>query len=128
MDGITMNVNWTAVGVGALVAYLLGWAWYSPILFVKTWMAGNGLPIDDNPKPPIAAMLVQAVGTFSLSWVIGITAAQNALLMALLIVLTIVVLTVSARLYVQKNASVIAIDAGYLVLMGVVMIVCQGIF
>ena len=31
-----------AVLVAAIVAYLIGWAWYSPILWQKPWMAARG--------------------------------------------------------------------------------------
>jgi hypothetical protein len=103
MIELTENVNWAAVGIGAVIAYLLGWLWYSPKLFATKWMAGNGLKMEDMTGPPIAAMMVQAVGTFMLAWIVGITAAQNALLTVILIVLTIVVLMVSGGLYIQKN-------------------------
>lgn len=33
-----MEVNYLAVLVAAIISYLLGWAWHSPILFGKTWM------------------------------------------------------------------------------------------
>ena len=31
-----------AVLVAAVVAYLIGWAWYSPLLWQKPWMAARG--------------------------------------------------------------------------------------
>ncbi len=31
-----------AVLVAAIVAYLVGWAWYSPLLWQKPWMAARG--------------------------------------------------------------------------------------
>ena len=33
MGEITSGVNWLAVTVGAVAAFLLGWLWYSPKLF-----------------------------------------------------------------------------------------------
>ncbi len=127
MIELTENVNWPAVGAGAFIAYMLGWIWYSPKLFASKWMAGNGLKAEEMTGMPMGAMAVQALGTFMLAWLVGITAAQNALLTIILIVLTIIVLMVSAGLYVQKKPAVIAIDTGYVFLMAVIMIVCQGV-
>ena len=40
MVELTQNVNWMAVIVGALLAFFVGWAWYSPKLFGKRWAQG----------------------------------------------------------------------------------------
>ncbi len=48
-------------------------------------------------------MLVQAIGTFLLAWVVGATAASNQLLFVILIILTIVFLFVSGGLFSQKK-------------------------
>lgn len=36
------SLNWIAVLVAALVSFVIGGLWYSPILFGKAWMAENG--------------------------------------------------------------------------------------
>lgn len=128
MVEITANVNWLAVIVGAIVAYGLGWLWYSPKIFGTKWAEGTGVTMDTSSGPPMTAMLMQAVGTFLLAWVIGVTAANNALLTAILIVLTIVFLFIAGGLYCKKSRYAIATEAGYVVVMALVMIVCQGIF
>jgi hypothetical protein len=43
MAEITENVNWIAVTVGAVLAFLLGWLWYSPKLFGTKWAEGAGV-------------------------------------------------------------------------------------
>ena len=53
MAEITANVNWLAVIVGAIVAYLLGMLWYSPKLFGTTWAAGVGVSFDDAEVPAL---------------------------------------------------------------------------
>jgi len=35
------NLNWLAIIVAALSAFILGGLWYSPLLFGKPWMAEN---------------------------------------------------------------------------------------
>ena len=128
MEELTHNVNWLAVGIGAFVAYMLGWLWYSPKLFGAKWMVGVKVEFTEGDAMPMAAMVVQAIGTFLLAWLIGITAAQEALLTALLIMLTIVSLLAGSGLYCQKSHAAIAIECSYLIAMVVIMIICQGVF
>ncbi len=73
MMEITANVNWLAVVVGAVAAFLLGWLWYSPKLFGVKWAQGVGVSLDKADGPPAAALLVQGLGTFLLAWVVGVT-------------------------------------------------------
>lgn len=125
MAEIVTDVNWLAVVVGAIVAYGAGWIWYGP-LFGKAWSSGLGISTPD--KPPLLAMSVQALGTFLLAWVIGVTAVSDALMTAILIVVTIAVLLAAGGLYAQKSGKVIAIETTYVVVMAVIMVAAQGIF
>ena len=36
------DVNYLAVGLAAVLSFVLGMLWYSPLLFAKAWMAGQG--------------------------------------------------------------------------------------
>src|SRR5438034_8844388 len=38
-----VHVNYWAVLVSAIVVFVLGWLWYSPLLFYKPWMRARGL-------------------------------------------------------------------------------------
>jgi hypothetical protein len=44
-----LPVNYLAVVLAAVVVFVLGWLWYSPLLFFKPWMRLRG-------KDPVAAM------------------------------------------------------------------------
>ena len=44
-----VHVNYLAVLVAAVAVFVLGWLWYSPLLFYKPWMRLRGLD-------PVAAM------------------------------------------------------------------------
>jgi hypothetical protein len=61
-------------------SYVLGWLWYSPKLFGEKWAKGIGVELGNATQMPMAAMIWQAGGTFLLSWVVGVTAANEALL------------------------------------------------
>ena len=127
MGELTTGMNWLAVITGTVVSFLLGWLWYSPKLFGTKWAQGSGVSMDDSEFPK-AAMVTQLVGTFLLAWLIGLTATTNALLTAILIVLTIVFFVVAAGLYVKKSRNAVLIEAGFILVMAVIMIVFQGIF
>ena len=127
MGELTEGVNWLAIIVGTVLGFLLGWLWYSEKLFGKKWAAGVGIEYNSSGPAPVA-MVAQFAGTFLLSWLIGVTAASNSLLTAILIVATIVCLFIASGLFCKKSSYSIAAECGYIVVMAVIMIVCQGIF
>lgn len=47
------GVNWPGVGPGAVVAFVLGWLWYSPKMFYKVWTEAAG--ISHSPEDKIGA-------------------------------------------------------------------------
>ncbi len=128
MNELLDGVNWLAVIVGFMAAYLLGWLWYSPKLFGKKWAEAVGIDMSGETEMPAMAMFVQAVGTFLLSWLVGITAASNALLTIILIAVTLMTLMAAGSMYCKKPGSAIIIEMGYVFTMVVLMIICQGIF
>ena len=128
MNEITANVNWIAVLVGTVVSFLLGWLWYSPKLFGRKWAEGVGVKLGAASSAPAAAMVVQLIATFLLSWVVGVTAARNALMTIILIVPMLVLFIVANGFFGKKTGFAVAVEAGFVVAMAVVMIVVQGIF
>ncbi len=114
--------------VGFFLSFLLGWLWYGPKLFGREWAEGVGVELSDGKNMPAFAMITQALGTLGLSWIIGITAAGNELLTAILVLLTLTLLIVSNGKYAQKSNAAVTIEAAYILAMGIIMIVCQGIF
>ena len=127
MEELTLNVNWLAVVVGFVLSFLLGWLWYSPKLFGAKWAEGIGVELGKAGDMPVIAMVMQAIGTFMLSWLVGITAANDALLTIVLIVLTYAVFQISAGHYAKKSQYAIMTEAGFTVAMAVVMIAVQGL-
>ena len=121
-----MGVNWTAVIAGAVVAYMLGWLWYSEKMFAVKWREGIKLSPDDNSSM-LPAMVAQAVGTFLLAWVVGITETTNNIGLAILIELTIAVLMKAGGLFSQKSRYAIMVDSGYVLAMVAVMIAAQAL-
>ena len=49
-------MNYLAVAISALAAFLIGWAWYSPFLFANVWMKEIGMNPDDM-RPDMTKMM-----------------------------------------------------------------------
>lgn len=129
MEEITQNVNWLAVIVGFVAAFLVGWAWYLPSLPIgKRWMAGVGMDPSDPPKPHMAPMIWQLVGTFLLAWLVGVTAKNDALLTIILAGLALTALTVATGQFSRKSIFASFAEGSYVIVMLVIMIICQGVF
>ncbi|MEX2321415.1 MAG: DUF1761 domain-containing protein [Saccharospirillum sp.] len=121
-------VSWLAVLTGTVVAFLVGWAWYSPSVFGRKWAEGSGVSLGSAQSMPVFAMVSQFVALLLLAMVIGLTATIDALFTAILAILTVAVFVSSMAAFVKKSAYAIAVDAGYIIVAGIVMIVAQGIF
>ena len=66
-------MNWTAILVSTVVIFILGWLYYSPLLFYKPWMRARGLDpaaAMTGAKMPMGRMLVELIRCFVLSLVL----------------------------------------------------------
>lgn len=127
MAEITANVNWLAVVVGFVLSFALGWLWYSPRLFGPKWAEGVGVKPGDAKSMPMAPMILQAIGTFLLAWLVGVTAGNNALATIILVALTFMVLQAASGKFTGKSDYAIATEVGFTAAMVLLMIIVQGI-
>ena len=88
-----MGVNLWAVLVAALATMVLGFLWYSPVLFARPWMVLMGY--DPNDKAKMAEMQKSAGPSYALSFVASI-------LSAMVLGKIIVIATVNSPLYGMK--------------------------
>src|SRR5690349_3395877 len=68
------HVNYLAVLVAAVAVFVLGWLWYSPLLFFKPWMRARGLdPVAamTGAKVPGGKLLVELARCLVLAYVIA---------------------------------------------------------
>ena len=128
MEEITTNVSWLAVTTGAIAAFVLGALWYSPKVFGTKWAQEQGITLGTASEMPVGAMVVQALGLILMSWFVGVTAANEALLTVILATLAFAVLGYSGGMFANKGAYSRNVDAGYLIAVLVVMIGAQAIF
>ena len=69
-----VHVNYWAVLVAAIVVFVLGWLWYSPLLFYKPWMRARGLDpaaAMAGAKMPVGKLVVELVRCLVLAFVIA---------------------------------------------------------
>jgi hypothetical protein len=59
------TINWLAVVVAALSAFIIGGIWYSPVLFANAWMSHSGLT-SDQIKTGNKGKIFGATAIFSL--------------------------------------------------------------
>ena len=67
------------------------------------------------------------LGTFLLSWAIGVAAVTHALATAILTVLMLLAMIASNGMWAGKNNVAIAIECGYIAAISTIMIVAQGV-
>jgi uncharacterized protein DUF1761 len=68
------QVNYVAVLVAAVAVFVLGWLWYSPLLFYKPWMRLRGLdPVAAmaGAKMPAGKLLIEFARCLVLAYVIA---------------------------------------------------------
>lgn len=128
MQEILTGVSWVGVISGAVASFLVGWAWYSPMLFGKQWAEGVGVELGNANDMPAGAMAAQIIGLFLMSWFVGVTAVNNMLFTVILATLAFTVLAYSGGMFTKKSASARLVEGGYWIVALVVMIIAQGVF
>jgi hypothetical protein len=45
-----MTISYITIFLATCVGFLVGWAWYSPLMFMNLWLTGKGITKDKLPK------------------------------------------------------------------------------
>lgn len=66
-----MNINYLAVAVAAVAAFLLGWGWYT--VFGKVWMSALGKSKEecDKTEHSPTPLIIAAVSCFLMAWMLA---------------------------------------------------------
>ena len=115
-----MNVSWLGVVVGAVMAFLAGWLWYSPILFGKGWAKDLGLELGSASDMPVMAMVLQGLGRLLLSLVFDRLAAQT--LIFALAVIAVIVFNFSNFMFSKRGITADLADSGYMAVVGLTIL------
>jgi MFS family permease len=128
------NINWIAVLVAALAAFMVGGIWYGP-LFGKTWMKERGLTEDELKQGNMgliygSAFLLSVISAVFLGHLLahfGPVSARSTLMISLGVAIGFVVPAIGTNyLFSRASMRLFGIDAGYWIAfyaaMGVVFI------
>jgi hypothetical protein len=69
-----VHVNYLAVLVAAIAVFVLGWLWYSPLLFYKPWMRARGMdPVAAmaGAKMPAGKLVIELLRCIVLAYIIA---------------------------------------------------------
>ena len=121
-------INWTAVLVGWVVAFVVGFLIYAPFAFGPKWAAGSHLEGKTPDKMPMGAVFAQGLATFLLALIIGLTETAEAIDAAILAILTVAAFAFALGSFGLKSMFARVVDTGAVVVFGILMILAQGIF
>ena len=121
MEMLLQSIEWTPVLVSFVLAFGLGWLWYSDLCFGKQWRAGIGISEDDNSSMA-PAMIAQTVGTLLLAIVVHVAVMEMSTFYALLIGVALAVLVKANGFFSQKSKYAIMTESVYVLVMVIVMI------
>ena len=76
MQNAFHNLNWLAIIVAAVSAFVLGGLWYSPLMFVKRWMKETGITPESTKNNNMfkvfgLGFLLSLIASFFLAMFIG---------------------------------------------------------
>jgi hypothetical protein len=130
-----VHVNYIAVLVAAIAVFVLGWLWYSPLLFYKPWMRARGMDpaaAMAGAKMPGGKLVVELLRCIVLAYIIarfatllGISSWMGAVHFGFLLWIGFpVILLIGSMLWENTPPKVAAIHAGdWLVKMLVIPII-----
>lgn len=127
MGELTTGVNWLAVGISTFLSFGLGALWYSPVMFGVKWAEGVGVEMGEGSTQPVAALVLQLIGTFLFAWVMGIAAASGLLMLAILIALSTGVLLSASGLFDGNSRYAAVVEGVFVIAMFVIMLICHAV-
>jgi hypothetical protein len=127
------HLNWIAVLVVTLAGFLLGWLWFSPALFAKSWMKEMGMTKEHfEANPPNMALLFGSCFLYTLLSTIGLAVLlqaygthewlKGAEFGAMIGALLVVPRMLNGALWEFRSARLLRITLGY----ELVMFIVQG--
>jgi len=66
-----LHFHHLAIIVSAIVLWLLGALWYSPLLFAKPWVAIIGRQMGEKPKGVVHGMVASFIGDLLLAFILA---------------------------------------------------------
>ncbi len=119
MEALLTNIEWTPTIVSAVVAFLAGWLWYTPAVFLNPWLKGIGEPVWKAPM--WMGMFSQAASTLFLAVIFNIAMNTGQASLAILVTLMLAGFIKANGLYCGKNKQAISVEVVYILVMGLLL-------
>jgi hypothetical protein len=116
------DLNWLHIGVATLVGMVVGWLWYSPVLFGAQWMKAMRVTAKDitasgsSPVPYIKGLVghfVTAVAIAELVHVFAATTLWEGVQVGLVVGIGLIVALQMVHLAFKGNKTLTFINTGY---------------
>jgi hypothetical protein len=120
------GVDWLAVVAGFVLAFGVGWFWYSPKGFYPAWSASSG--VRHQPGDPMGAAFGSLIlGLVLYSVFVGVMVARGMTGPLILGIVAFIVMGYSNSAFKKLGAVSRSIDAGSWAASGLLMLLAQGL-
>ncbi|HYR28303.1 MAG TPA: DUF1761 domain-containing protein [Thermoanaerobaculia bacterium] len=114
---MTGHINWLAVFLAALSAFLLGGLWYSKLLFLNAWQRHSGAPVQAGHPGKVfgASFIFALISAIAFSALLGYDPTpMKGLIYGAVVGFAFVAASFGINYsFAQKSATLWAIDGGY---------------
>ncbi len=119
-----------AIIIGTLVSFGAGWLWYSPALFGTKWMAQqpHRKQPDDYQKGMVLGMIVSLIDTILMAILIVLLITSFGPMAVLWLAAAILTGTLAANIFRGSTWAHWCIDAGFMMIQVIILMVALSIF
>src|SRR3989338_8719118 len=113
------NINWWAVIVSTISAFVLGGIWYAPRVFGNTWLRESGVDISHKKSHSVmvfsSAFVLALIAAIAFAYLIGARASLGyAISVGLIVGIGWIATSFGVNyLFAQRSLKLFLIDAGY---------------
>lgn len=126
MEEFISQIEWTPVLFSTVITIMLGYLWYSPVLFLHAWL--KGLPEPPKWQAPLWMPLSTQIGSlFFLAVIINQLQNDQQWLLLVLVVFTVMGFSKTNGMYSGKTKKSISIEVLYILASALIMIVVNAV-
>ena len=126
MEAFLLQIDWVPVIFGTVITMMLGYLWYSPVLFLHPWL--KGLPEPAKWLAPAWMPMSAQIGAlFFLALIISRLQSQGEWVLLTLVVFTVMGFTKANGMYSGKTKTAISIEVTYLLVSALIMFITNSV-
>jgi hypothetical protein len=130
-----LTISWLGIIIAAVAKFFIGYAWYSPALFVKPWQQLTGMTDEKMQANLVPALVAEGIGDLIMAYVLarfivyyGTGDLMSGLVVGFLAWLGFVATVFANQIFYElKPRELVFINAGYMLVSLLVMGAILGI-